>query len=136
MNASNPLDTLAAAMGNAAFQAFPEFEYEDRDWEEFARTKKDVRIQKKRRHTLHDVTVYAMFEQTWSSTALGFGGIGGQAITGAYVCVINSNLLGNQYAVYFGGRLAYVINRPNRKFFEDIAGRCMVDKAQGVSTYE
>ena len=76
-----------------------------------------------------------MFTQTWGSTALGFGGIGGQAITSAYVCVIESNLLG-QFAVYFGGRLAYVIERPDTKFFEDIANQKMVDAKLGLSTYE
>jgi hypothetical protein len=52
------------------------------------------------------MTVAAMFVQTWGSTALGFGGIGGQAITSAYVCVIESNLIGfydrdHDYAIAF-----------------------------------
>jgi hypothetical protein len=84
---------------------------------------------------MYDLTVAAMFVQTWSSTALGFGGIGGQAFTSAYVCVIESNLLG-QFAVYFGGRLAYVIERPNEKFMEDIASQRMVDARLGKTTYE
>jgi hypothetical protein len=58
---------------------------------------------KSRRPTLHDVEVYS-FPQTWSSTALGFGGIGGQAFTTAQTVVV-SDL---QHAcVYFGGQLAY-----------------------------
>jgi hypothetical protein len=76
-----------------------------------------------------------MFPQTWGSTALGFGGIGGQAITSAYVCVIESNLVGS-YAVYFGGRLAYVIDRPNEKFIEDISKQRMVDANAGRKKYE
>jgi hypothetical protein len=76
-----------------------------------------------------------MFVQTWSSTALGFGGVGGQAITSAYVCVIESDLLA-QFAVYFGGRLAYVIKRPNENFFEGITNHKMVDAKLGPSTYE
>lgn len=135
MNAYNPIEILAGAMGHAAYEAFPLFEYEDRDWEEYHRSKIDKRIKKTRKHSMHDLTVYAMFTQTWSSTALGFGGIGGQAFTSAYVCVIESNLSA-QYAVYFGGRLAYVIVRPNGKFFEDIAGQRMVDASKGKGTYE
>jgi hypothetical protein len=76
-----------------------------------------------------------MFPQTWGSTALGFGGIGGQAISSAYVCVIESNLVGG-YAVYFGGRLAYVIDRPNELFIEHIARQRMVDAKLGKATYE
>jgi hypothetical protein len=49
--------------------------------------------------------------------------------------VIESNLVGG-YAVYFGGRLAYVIERPNEKFMEDIARQRMVDARLGKATYE
>ena len=31
--------------------------------------------------------VISVFSQTWGSTALGFGGIGGQAITSAYTTI-------------------------------------------------
>jgi hypothetical protein len=41
-----------------------------------------------------------------------------------------------QYAVYFGGRLAYVIERPNPQFFTDISGQRMVDAKDGKATYE
>jgi hypothetical protein len=92
-------------------------------------------VEKTRKHSFYDLTVYSMFPQTWGSTALGFGGIGGQAITSAYVCIIESNLVGG-YAVYFGGRLAYVIDRPNEKFIEDIERHRMVDAKLGKSTYE
>jgi hypothetical protein len=140
MNATNPIETLAGAMAHAAYEAFPEYKYQDRNWakhdawrstltrEEMktAVAPADCFVEKTRKHTFYDLTVYSMFVQSWGSTALGFGGIGGQAITSAYVCVIESNLL-RQFAVYFGGRLAYVIERPNTKFFEDIANQKMVD---------
>jgi hypothetical protein len=76
-----------------------------------------------------------MFPQTWGSTALGFGGVGGQTITSDYVCVIESGLNG-QFAVYFGGRLAYVIVQPNASFMEDVARQRMVDARLGKVTYE
>lgn len=149
MNATNPIETLAGAMAHAAYVAFPEYKYQDRDWAKHDKwratlTREEMKtavapadcfVEKTRKHTFYDLTVYSMFTQTWGSTALGFGGIGGQAITSAYVCVIESNLLG-QFAVYFGGRLAYVIERPNTKFFEDIANQRMVDAKLGTSTYE
>jgi hypothetical protein len=163
MNATNPIETLAGCMAHAAYEAFPEYKYQDRDWDKYRKwqdtvfnklsqeEKKqlyaeerrtgvhmgpaDTIVEKSRKHSFYDLTVYSMFPQTWSSTALGFGGIGGQAFTSAYVCVIESNLVGG-YAVYFGGRLAYVINRPNEKFMEDVHRHRMVDAKLGKATYE
>jgi hypothetical protein len=163
MNATNPIETLAGCMAHAAYEAFSEYRYKDRDWEKYEvwrdtvfnklsqEDKKklydeerqtgvymgpaDCYVEKSRKHSFYDLTVHNMFPQTWGSTALGFGGIGGQAITSAYVCVIESNLVG-QYAVYFGGRLAYVIERPNSQFFTDVAGQRMVDARLGKDTYE
>ena len=60
-----------------------------------------------------------VFPQTWGSTALGFGGIGGQAMTAAYTTVVedfNSGWCG----VFFGTKLAYIIKNPNQMFFEDM----------------
>jgi hypothetical protein len=148
-NASSPIETLAGCLAHAAYEAFPEYKYQDRNWalhdrwratlsrEEMktAVAPPECYVEKTRKHTFYDLTVYAMFPQSWGSTALGFGGIGGQAITSAYVCVIESNLVGG-YAVYFNARLAYVINRPNEKFMTDIAGHRMVDANLGKNTYE
>jgi hypothetical protein len=150
-------------MAHAAYEAFPEFHYSDRDWARYEKWRTEVfnrltqeekkelyeherrtnipmgpadcRIEKTRRHTMHDLTVYAMFVQTWGSTALGFGGIGGASVTSDYVCVIESDLLG-QFAVYFGGRLAYRIERPNAQFGEDIAAQHMADAKTGKGRYE
>jgi len=147
--ASNPIETLHASMAHAAYVAFSDYTYQDRDWakhdawrstlkrEEYktAVAPADCYVEKTRKHTDYDMSVYAMFVQSWGSTALGFGGIGGQAITSAYVCVIESNLTG-EFAVYFHGRLAYMIKRPNENFFKDVQRQVMVDAKLGKSTYE
>ena len=65
----------------------------------------------------------AMFPQMWSSTALGFGGIGGQAMTTAYTVILCDDNLGMH--VYFSGRFAYHIPRPSREFHEDVRARHM-----------
>jgi hypothetical protein len=149
-NAQFPIETLAEAMAHATYEAFPPYTYMDRNWANhdkwisgLTREQRasnptppaDCLIEKTRKHTMYDLTVYAMFVQTWGSTALGFGGIGGQAITSAYVSVIESNL-GSGFAVYFGGRLAYVISRANSQFMEDVARHRMVDARLGKTTYE
>jgi hypothetical protein len=149
MNAHNPIETLASCMAHAAYEAFPEYKYKDRNWALHDKwratlTREEMKtavapdecfVEKTRKHSFYDLTVYSMFPQTWSSTALGFGGIGGQAFTSAYVCIIESNLVGG-FAVYFSDRLAYVIDRPNDKFMEDIARHRMVDARLGKATYE
>jgi hypothetical protein len=64
------------------------------------------------------------FPQVWSSTALGFGGIGGAAITEAYTTVV---VLNDVACVYFDGRLAYRIDDFNDTFIEHLKNQKMND---------
>ena len=52
-----------------------------------------------------DLEVY-VFPEIWGSTALGFNGLGGQAMTMAHTVVIAYQ---NHVAVYFGGMFAYLV---------------------------
>ena len=86
--------------------------------------------------TGHDVFV---FTQTWSSTVLGFGGVGGSAMTTKYTTVFRTQLIpiypdslfDNDvifYTVFFDGEFAYIIqsdNKRNEKIEEDIQRRDM-----------
>lgn len=135
MFSNNPINDLHHALAHSHYQGFPEIEYEDRDWEHYSKTKEDKRIKKTRLHNPHDITVFAMFTQTWGSTALGFGGIGGQAITTAYTIVLESEY-GKGFCVYFGGRFAYRIQRPTPEFFDDVVHRRMVAVKEAHSRYE
>lgn len=67
-----------------------------------------------------------VFPQIWGSTALGFGGIGGQAMTSAYTTVVE-DIYSGYYGVFFGNRLAYIIKNPNQTFFEDVNKHSMKD---------
>lgn len=134
MRIGNPLEALAQSLAHAEYEGFEPIEYEDRDWEQYRKTKQDVRVKKSRKHTMSDVDVYAMFPQTWGSTALGFGGIGGQAITPAYTIIVHSHYTG-KFCIYFGGRFAYRVNRPTQQFFEDVANRRMIE-VNGAHIYE
>ena len=72
---------------------------------------------------------FHIFPQTWGSTALGFGGMGGQAITEAdtIVCVpVSTN---QRCVVYFGGRYAYSADY-NSTFREDLLSRNMASCAK------
>lgn len=72
---------------------------------------------KKYRPGDYDITV-EMFTQMWGSTALGFGGIGGAAMTTAYTHIIRGP--SGEHAVYFNGRFAYLVERPTDKFYQDV----------------
>ena len=84
---------------------------------------KELREQK----SYDDIDVY-VFPQTWGSTALGYGGIGGSMMTSASTVVLYANCE-NIVRVYFGcGLLAYEIKNPNRLFFEDMFNHRVAEK--------
>jgi hypothetical protein len=120
----------------------PEITYEDRDWATWRTLSKEAQadamknnaiptITKTRRVSSDELEII-MFPQTWGSTALGYGGIGGAAMTGAYTIIIS--FCSTTYCVYFGGgQLAYRLNwadmTPSGRdnFFNDVAARTMVE---------
>jgi hypothetical protein len=76
--------------------------------------------------------IWKIFPQTWASTALGFGGIGGASITTAYTTVIEYfSEAGTRYRIFFGGRLAY-----DKKYsdilFGDIENECLVSVKNSI----
>ena len=135
MHLTNGINDLHHAYAHAVYQGFPEYEYEDRDWEHYRKTREDRRVKKSGKHTEYNISLHSMFPQTWGSTALGFGGIGGQAITPAYTIILESEQ-GAGFCVYFGGRFAYRIERPNKVFMEDIVRRSMSEVSGAKQRYE
>ena len=80
-----------------------------------------------------DILEIITFSQAWGSTALGFGGFGGQAITTANTTVVR---LGNGlWYVFFGSKLAYVVENPTKEFHEDLLNRRMADCQTAVKRY-
>jgi len=72
------------------------------------------------------------FGQSWASTALGFGGIGGQAITSAQTTIFSDY---SHAIVFIGGRFAYHIQNPNEDFWKDVANQG-IKKVSQASQYE
>lgn len=65
------------------------------------------RQQYMRRPQEHEVEVH-LFPQTWGSTALGYGGLGGAAMTQAYTVVVSNR---SEACVYFGqAQLGYRVD--------------------------
>jgi hypothetical protein len=95
MRSGSPFEALHEALASACKHDLPDINYQIRD------------KAAKRRPRTDDVEV-TLFSQGWGDTSLGYGGIGGQAMTSAYTVVI-SDL--RNICVYFGcGRLAYKLN--------------------------
>ena len=76
---------------------------------------------------MSEISVYH-FPQTWSDTSLGFGGVAGQAFTQAYTTVVMESE--TNAAVYFAGRLAYVIAPINHAFLQDLSCHNMAERAK------
>jgi hypothetical protein len=132
MRAGNPLEQVAAAIYSAILRDLPEIEYKDRLWRD---TEKDKEEKLKKRRPYTDEVEVVMFPQMWGSTALGFGGIGGAAMTSAYTTIVFGPNR-TSVCVYFGTRLAYAIddNIP-AEFFEDMKNQRMPSVADAIKKY-
>jgi hypothetical protein len=80
-----------------------------------------------------DIEVYAMFVETWGSTALGFGGVGGQAMTPAYTTILMAD--SRYLLIYWGSRHAYTLDMMSgtfnsEAFQKDIAERRTRERSQ------
>jgi hypothetical protein len=150
MELSSPIDAVASAVHHAAHLGLPDVQYLTRDFDAARNwtaaqlaeaTRNNTYPQKKtaRRPAVHECEVHAMFAQTWGSTALGFGGIGGAAMTPAYTVIIHGP--DGHLAVYFGTRLAYVVDwntqtdAQRKAFDEDLAKRWVVNVIEAASRY-
>ena len=134
----NPITDLADCIAHAQYEGFSDIEYETRDFEKIraAKTAEEkaqalhATTPARRRPTTRDFGVYAMFPQTWGSTALGHGGMGGAAMTTAYTVVLECYHT-QEFLVYFGGQYCYTINRYSNNldaFVEDCKNHCLTSK--------
>lgn len=82
----------------------------------------DLPFRLKNKNNINDYELYT-FSQTWGSTTLGFGGIGGQAMTTARTYVFVPQEAEDDWCyVYFAGRFAYEVPY-SRMFIEDVMKR-------------
>ncbi len=128
--AENPITNLADCVAHAQYVGFSDIEYETRDWETYRKTKEDVRVPARRRPTTRDFGVYGMWPQTWGSTALGHGGMGGAAVTTAYTIVLECYAT-QEFLVYFGSQMCYKVDRRSKNlttFVEDCKNRDLASK--------
>jgi hypothetical protein len=149
---SNPFDALHAALASAEHRDMPDVVYKTRDWDAYRKLSADEKkkwggnipdglmIEKIRRPYVHELEV-DMFLQGWGSTALGYPGIGGSAMTDAYTVVVSYGH--RQFCVYFGagGVLAYKVDlnkmAPTGRaaFMSDLKDHCLVDVQKAANRY-
>lgn len=136
----NPLTDLHEAMSHAQYEGFSDIQYETRDFEKIraAKTAEEraqalhATIPATRRPTTRDFGVYNFFDQTWGSTSLGHGGMGGASVTTAYTIVLECQHT-QEFLVYFGGSFCYKVDRRSKNiqtFFEDCKNRCLASKRE------
>ena len=128
--AENPLTDLADCIAHARYEGFSDIHYENRDWQHYRDTGEHKGIACTRRPTARDYGVYAMFPQTWGSTALGHGGVGGASMSTAYTIVLECQHTG-EFLVYFGSSFCYKVNSRSKNidaFVEDCGNHCLASK--------
>jgi hypothetical protein len=149
MQLGSPLEALSAALYHAAHLALPDTTYETRDFEALYRLPTVERetamlngtYPRKtviRRPEPSECSVPLMFTEVWSSTALGFGGLGGAAMTPAYTVIVQGPR--RDLAVYWGGRFAYLIpssisGEQLKNWVADIEHRKTVPKSEAEARY-
>lgn len=149
MRLGNPLLAVHNAMARAILQDLPDIEYKTRDWNAWHQLSKEAQADAIRNRTEpqktgtrrphEDDVEIIMFAQTWGSTALGYGGMGGAAVTSAYTVVVSD---GDCHCVYFGGgELAYKVSYSKlnttgkENLTADIRNHNMVARNQHVTRY-
>lgn len=128
---SNPIEQLAAAFHHALLLGLKPNEYKETFWQDGKRI--DTGKMKESRPRA-DMVDCVMFQQMWGSTALGFGGLGGAAMTSAYTVVITGPM--GDACVYFGGRFAYRVDRVNEQFQNDMSRHSMHEVGGAKAVYE
>jgi hypothetical protein len=131
----NPIRDLHECMAHAQYQGFSDIEYASYDHEAMLNAKtpearilaKEQRVKFARRPTTRDFCVFAMFAESWPSTALGHGGMGGSSMTDAYTIILECNYT-SEFLVYFGGQFCYRVGKRSKNvdlFLQDCSNRRM-----------
>ena len=120
---SDPITSMALAIGHAIHVGLPAVVVDMYEWDRTYIPPTRIKVaDSERRPHMGEVEVY-QFPQQWSSTALGFGGIGGQAFTTAPTTIVMDAR--NNACVYFGDQFAYMVPSAGREFVDDIQNQSM-----------
>jgi hypothetical protein len=150
MRLGSALMAVHSALAQALYKDLPDISYTNRDWAAWRALSKEEQgvalklnqvpqVQATRRPREDDVEVL-LFPQTWGSTALGYGGMGGASVTSAYTVVVHDHAC---WCVYFGeGELAYKLEyaqmspEGRQNLRDDIQSHHMMDRQKAHSRYK
>lgn len=141
MQLGSPFDALHAAIAAACATDLPAIKFWRRDWTAYNKLSKEDKAKLRPsegpgewvdRRPLADEVEVIMFAQTWGSTALGYGGMGGASMTPAYTVIVMHRHVA---CVYFGsgGRLAYSVplaRGDSAEFRDRMKGHNMPDRRE------
>lgn len=92
--------------------------------------------------TPSDFIVRCMYPQLWSDSNMEFlrpqktnNDVVENYPTVAYTCALEDIETGS-FVIFFGGRLAYVVKKPNENLYEDLYGRCLICAKKYTNQYE
>jgi hypothetical protein len=134
-----PFRDLHEAMAHAQYEGLSDIVYDNMDFEAIRKaktTEEKIAAREKRTPTTRrpwqgrDFWVHSMFPQSWGSTALGHGGMGGASMTTAYTIVLECPTT-QEFLVYFGGQMCYKVDRRSKNlevFRKDIAEHNLASK--------
>lgn len=131
MHNQNIIQQISMAIASALLLDLPDVAY--RNWTpgmKRLQVPPDEAPLKRRRPREEEVEVIT-FPQTWGSTALGFGGMGGASITTAQTTVV-SMPSASAAAVYFGCGLGYVVHNASARFWEDLSKHSMASRREAA----
>lgn len=133
MNRGNIADSVVC-VGLACAKDLPSISYKRKIHKAGVKYQDMPEEDAERRPQPYEVEVYS-FPQTWSSTALGFGGMGGSAMTTAQTTVVLNH---RAVSVYFGTQFAYSIPAITQEFMDDVrkhrVADCAASKKYGALT--
>lgn len=86
------------------------------------KVKKDIQGENEHEPGIKNIDI---FTQVWPGTSLGFGGIGGSALTTAFTTIVED--YSGKYYVFFNGHFAYAVENPTTSFFYDKENHRMCD---------
>jgi hypothetical protein len=150
MRLGYPIQALHSALAQALYRDLPDIEYQNRDWDAYRQMTEAEKAQAIKTNTVpmilatrrprdEDVEVI-MFPQTWGSTALGYGGMGGAAVTSAYTVIVTDHSVS---CVYFGeGELAYRVmhnectHQGRENWRADVAAHNMRERSKAHARYK
>ena len=89
---------------------------------------------------MHQILTFKCFNQLWPSTSLGFDGWGGSSMTYAITTVIEElynidGKMSSRFHVFFGGRYAYSVSKPNDEFKDDLKNQIMENVSNAKDKY-